>query len=45
MTIILMAIVGIMLMAIGCYYINGYSWLFYWWLFVAILLIIIMAIL
>ncbi len=33
--------VAIVLMAIGDYYINVYSWLFYWWLLVAILLMVI----
>jgi hypothetical protein len=32
--------VGILLMAIGCYFINGYWWLFYQWLLVAILLMV-----
>jgi hypothetical protein len=26
------SLIGIIFVAIGGYYINGYSWLFYWWL-------------
>ncbi len=36
MAILLMSIAAILLMAIGCYFINDYLLLFYYWLSVAI---------